>query len=241
MFDVKLGYGQQHVCASNHSLRIFTTKIYNLPSSLSITSLSFPTLLHHTYDLSHFSTSTAFSETVQELYGMAANSQAPRGNPLEQLIGDHLIKHLSTTIVEHGKKPVYSCGGHIPIGSFKSVIVRWDTVEEDAVSKPFLVVSKLHLPSTEDDLQRLINACQPATFGHHHEEIMDLDYRTAGKMDAEDFSTNFHLSAFGILDTIKQILRPGAASSKKLHSNGIRAELCKLNVCSALLTAILVY
>lgn len=166
---------------------------------------------------------------------MASDHEAIPGDALEQLIGDqliddHLIKHLSTIIAEHGKKSGYSRGGHIPIGDkvieCSPVVVCWDTAADSAVSK-------LSLPPTDDDLQRLINACQPDTFGHHHEEVMDLDYRLAGTMDPENFSTNLNLSSSGILDTVKQILRPRSARSKKPHGAGIRAELYKLHVSNA--------
>ncbi|PVH74564.1 hypothetical protein DL98DRAFT_351955, partial [Cadophora sp. DSE1049] len=97
-------------------------------------------------------------------------------------------------------------------------------------------------PSPILALTPLLRACAPATFGHADRDVLDETYRKAGKLDAENFSTNFHPADFGILDAIKQTLLPGlngtgmgtaidVGCGREEHW-GVRAELYKLNVYS---------
>lgn len=43
---------------------------------------------------------------------------------------------------------------------------------------------------TEEQLCHLEEACDPATFGRNQQDVLDETYRTAGKMDIRNFSTN---------------------------------------------------
>lgn len=76
---------------------------------------------------------------------------------------------------------------------------------------------------TEERLNRLEEACQPATFGRNQKDVLDETYRKAGKMDLSHFSTNFDPSHAGILKLVQdELLQKG---------NGkLTMELYKLNV-----------
>ncbi|KAJ7596075.1 hypothetical protein C8J56DRAFT_1116499 [Mycena floridula] len=76
-------------------------------------------------------------------------------------------------------------------------------------------------PSNED-LEALSQACQPATFGRGTADIMDEFYRKAGKLDSSRFASLFDLHESGIMDRV--------ASLMVEDSKGIKAELYKLNM-----------
>ncbi|KAJ8456149.1 hypothetical protein ONZ45_g18807 [Pleurotus djamor] len=75
---------------------------------------------------------------------------------------------------------------------------------------------------TVTDIPALVLACEPAPFGRNNENVLDDDYRKAGKLDVTNFSLNFDLSSTGILEKIKKEL---LADDRK-----IRADLYKLNL-----------
>ncbi|KAF7316569.1 Fe2OG dioxygenase domain-containing protein [Mycena indigotica] len=75
--------------------------------------------------------------------------------------------------------------------------------------------------ATEEQLQDLAGACQPATFGLGTEDVLDEGYRKAGKLDCSDFAAALDIGSLEILDAVVPDLWEGAA---------IRAELYKLNV-----------
>ncbi|KAG5636142.1 hypothetical protein H0H81_008998 [Sphagnurus paluster] len=79
--------------------------------------------------------------------------------------------------------------------------------------------------ATVDDLQTLSDACEPATFGLGQRDVLDEDYRKAGKMDKNNFSINLDLVQMGIVDRIRVQLLEGADEKKY-----VKAELYKLNV-----------
>ncbi|KAF7760090.1 hypothetical protein Agabi119p4_10766 [Agaricus bisporus var. burnettii] len=81
--------------------------------------------------------------------------------------------------------------------------------------------SSISLSSTTTaQAEDLATACKPATFGRNGEDVLDLTYRKAGKLDAGDFAWNFNPNsevASGLFpwNSLKQ---------------GINFELYKLNV-----------
>lgn len=58
---------------------------------------------------------------------------------------------------------------------------------------------------------------------------MDETYRKAGKIDEQDFCSNFNPYAIGIVDAVAQALLPNHGKMTN-ETRGIRAELYKLNV-----------
>lgn len=79
--------------------------------------------------------------------------------------------------------------------------------------------------ATSEDLDFLVTACDPATFGRGDEDVYDESYRKAVKMDVSNFATQLDLAASCLISTIKGYLLQG--ETEKMH---IRAELSKLNI-----------
>lgn len=71
---------------------------------------------------------------------------------------------------------------------------------------------------------KLIEACEPATFGRSQQDVLDESYRKAGKLDPADFLTDFCPYQTGIIDEIEKMLGVGA------QGNRIHCTLYNLNV-----------
>ncbi len=98
--------------------------------------------------------------------------------------------------------------------------------------------------ASEADLDALANACEAATFGrsasfirdsassnHSHrnqEDVLDLTYRKAGKLDRVDFALNLDIVQSGILEAARRALFDWEDTVRP-----VRAELYKLNVYGA--------
>ena len=79
--------------------------------------------------------------------------------------------------------------------------------------------------ATPEDLDLLVAACDPATFGRGNEDVHDESYRKAVKMDASNFSVQLDLAGSGLMRIIEDQLLQSETENKY-----IRAELYKLNV-----------
>lgn len=172
---------------------------------------------------------------------MSANSYLP----VREVTRETNVSKLIEAVRGYQAKANYCLGGSIPISSEATlqtspeniitcppIAIRFDSVD-DSIEKIVLPVSDL------EALSKLVRACDPATFGLGGKDVLDTTYRKAGKMDKEDFSTNFHPSDFGIVDAISQALLPGYSMLSKNQENpesdelmGVVAELYKLNVGS---------
>ncbi|KAF9466898.1 hypothetical protein BDZ94DRAFT_1280580 [Collybia nuda] len=108
------------------------------------------------------------------------------------------------------------CSGTIPLSSKNAVIFYKEDVKSNWID--------LSHP-TENALQSLAGACQPATFGVNQRDVLDEAYRKAGKMDNTDFATTFDLNQARLLDMISAQLL-----SESKENESITAELYKLNV-----------
>ncbi|TCD66044.1 hypothetical protein EIP91_001900 [Steccherinum ochraceum] len=86
--------------------------------------------------------------------------------------------------------------------------------------------------ATDDDLEALSQACDPATFGLNQEDVLDETYRKAGKLDTSNFATTFDPYSSGLLQTVNEHL----LSTDADHST-IRAERYKINVYDAFFKA----
>ncbi|KAJ6554837.1 hypothetical protein B0H19DRAFT_1072184 [Mycena capillaripes] len=80
--------------------------------------------------------------------------------------------------------------------------------------------------ATNDDLTSLATACDEATFGLGKDDVLDLSYRKAGKMDLAKFATRFDVGASGLIDIISPYMLQGENTDGK----ALRAELYMLNV-----------
>ncbi|KAF9475093.1 hypothetical protein BDN70DRAFT_275955 [Pholiota conissans] len=78
---------------------------------------------------------------------------------------------------------------------------------------------------TEQQLEALANACPPASFGRNEEDVLDENYRKAGKLDTTDFAAQFSPWNSGVLKTAVESL-----FKKEDSMADVTAELYKLNV-----------
>ncbi|KAL2871859.1 uncharacterized protein BJX67DRAFT_376715 [Aspergillus lucknowensis] len=117
--------------------------------------------------------------------------------------------------------------GSLPVNVF------WAT----AASTARMLVLPLNNVSPESSptaLQQHVSDCEPATFGRGQQDVFDVDYRRAGKMEPRTFATSFNLAGFGIVENIERILLPNVSTAMEnsLGFRKLRVESYKLNVYS---------
>ncbi len=83
--------------------------------------------------------------------------------------------------------------------------------------------------ASNDELEALNKACQPATFGRGTEDVLDETYRKAGKMDLTNFMCSFERSCSDIM----KIVRAHLVEDFDEKAHAVTAELYKLNVYGA--------
>jgi hypothetical protein len=149
---------------------------------------------------------------------------------------EDLLDNVSSALAKRAGKDIFAIEGHIEdqddtnlSSGNPKLTIRWD-------DKTKGYARTLRLPLGDDTVAQdsfalLLNACQPATFGFGSQEILDEEYRKAGKMDTNDFCTDFNPYEHGIVDTINQVLAQGSHSAGR--GLGVKAELYKLNVGSS--------
>ncbi|KAJ5778632.1 hypothetical protein N7520_001878 [Penicillium odoratum] len=151
------------------------------------------------------------------------------------------VANLKNPLAKITGSPEFACGGNIPVkaeanleGQTRKVsnpvtICFWKT--DDSPKK---LVLPLEDPSSTS-LSQIVADCEPAGFGRGKENVLDLEYRRAGKLDPSKFITSFNLADFRLLETIEQILAPPLAPDQDEYPytpRRIQAELYKLNVYS---------
>ncbi len=100
------------------------------------------------------------------------------------------------------------------------------------VQRRFLLITSRYrrldlLNPQEKQLEHLLAACSPATFGVNKEDVLDEKYRKAGKLDAENFAFNFDVKNSEITTQITNVLLEGRTNPTFVP------ELYKLNVYGA--------
>ena len=128
-----------------------------------------------------------------------------------------LMEQIKDSLATHARSATFACGGSIPI-------------EQHFYSPPVQVRfgsnglgSILTLPGSEPssrEFKELSDGSLPATFARAGEEVLDEDYRKAGKLDRGHFATDFCPYALGIMDTLTQMLLPQTKQSK--HNRSIK-------------------
>lgn len=78
--------------------------------------------------------------------------------------------------------------------------------------------------ASNEELALLAEACEAATFGRNHEDVLDETYRKAGKLDAEDFATSFEVQSSNLVSILRDKLLIADSEAN------IRAERYKINV-----------
>ncbi|KAB8251585.1 hypothetical protein BDV35DRAFT_388152 [Aspergillus flavus] len=174
--------------------------------------------------------------------GLKASSTAGLPETQDSFLNSCL--QLKTFIEGERTTASYTCGGCIPIVQATGpldkhprgsgpVNIFWSIGNSSArrVSLPLRADAEDASPAV---LQHLITSCEPASFGRGQEDVMDLSYRRAGKLDPKNFATSFHPATFGIIETIEKVLLPGIVgeTANRLRSRKIYAELYKMNIYS---------
>ena len=74
-------------------------------------------------------------------------------------------------------------------------------------------------------MERLVKACDPATFGKNKEDVYDEFYRKAKKLSSDSFMVRLDLVGLGLIKIIRENLMFGETSER-----AVRAELYNLNI-----------
>jgi hypothetical protein len=168
-------------------------------------------------------------------------------SPLQEIAFWQCCRQLKQAIVGKEATASFTCGGTITIATtppgedvVEGLVARastpiriyW-TVKDDSHARTVVLPLSGARDSNERVLRELVRDCWPATFGRGEQDVLDLTYRKAGKMDAEAFATTFDPMHFGILANIEQILLPsvGDNGEAKFQLRKLSAKLYKLNVC----------
>ncbi|RSM00093.1 hypothetical protein CEP52_009324 [Fusarium oligoseptatum] len=143
---------------------------------------------------------------------------------------ESLLEDVCTTLSRPGLA-VFAIGGDIqkpdPFPeTTSSLTIRWDRDDQGQCRKLLLPVGDD--AASKESFDMILKDCEPATFGIGSKEVLDEEYRKAGKLDDTAFSTSFNPYEHGIMDTINQVLAQGAHR----EGLGVRAEMYKLNVYS---------
>lgn len=114
------------------------------------------------------------------------------------------------------------------------VHIFWAPGDDNKARKLILPVNDdaVHDSSIER-LRQLVVDCDVASFGKGQQDVVDPEYRKAGKLDPHNFASSFHPADFGILENVEQILLPSISTDtqNRLPFRKLSAELYKLNVC----------
>jgi hypothetical protein len=180
-----------------------------------------------------------------------SSPSAPCITKLEKDATESALEELKVDLDGYQATAAYCLGGSLPISyPAPGVTIRFDNSppipEEDSpsiihkIKFPFVGPSGPSKLGMDDSMRNLLEACTPATFGHLGRDILDENYREAGKLDKESFSTNWNPYDYGIVDAIAQTLLPSIGQMVAEHGVqnvnadhlGVLAELYKLNVSS---------
>ena len=142
-----------------------------------------------------------------------------------------LLNRLAKTLDGEKASATFACGG---TSSHRLL----DNKNKDIIapSSPILFYEdkngdchKVIFPASADEMSTLASHCDLASFGMGAEERLDIEYRSAWKLDNAQFATSFHPFDSDIMEVVKQLLFPGAVRLDPAQPIVV-AELYKLNV-----------
>ncbi|KAF8336032.1 hypothetical protein F5887DRAFT_988340 [Amanita rubescens] len=131
---------------------------------------------------------------------------------MSQALPQEQLKSLQSLIAHH---PPF-CSGTLPVT--QNDLVLYYGKEENACRL------NLFHPSQEA-LQQLSRACDPATFGLNKEDVYDESYRKAGKLSSGEFCPTLDVVSCKLMNIVRENLLYGHQAQRQ-----VRAELYNLNV-----------
>jgi len=130
------------------------------------------------------------------------------------------IQSLRSTIID---RPPF-CSGTVPVASSDLLLFYGKPTAEDVDGGAF--ARRLDLTkASEAELKQLTDICDTATFGLNHEDVLDLSYRNAWKLDPAYFASKLNILHAGLMESIRYNLLQGNQGNMTFF-----AELYKLNV-----------
>ena len=177
----------------------------------------------------------------------AAKAEKAHAKTLAQLAEDKLLKELTSSLNTHARSATFACGGSVgfrqpngdtatqPRGENVDVEASltgstWTTAAVDDVQVRFgssgqglTVIFGRNVVSTTE-IDQLVKACKPASFGLGGEVVLDEKYRKAGKLDKTEFATSFSPYEAGIIDIVAQLLVPQYKHDKHARSIKVRGK-----------------
>jgi hypothetical protein len=183
---------------------------------------------------------TLAEKQFKERTGLGATT-----SPEERTSLKNSSRQLRSLIEGESATASFSCGGTIPVAvdseiadgknltASPPVRIFWSKRDDATAQKLILPIGTSVPEVSAEILKRLVADCDPASFGRGDKDVVDPEYRKAGKLDTDQFATSFHPADFGILDTVGQVLLPSISSEtdNQLQFRRIKAELYKMNVC----------
>lgn len=160
--------------------------------------------------------------------------------PLGQVAFERACQQLTEFISGQKASATFACGGtvsigeQLPPGTFNispPVRLSWTAKDVSGEHKLVFPVNPTDAADAEQVL-KLLSDCDIASFGKGDKDVVDPEYRKAGKLDPSRFLTSFHPANFNILDDVEQLLAPNFQSvvENMLPFRKLKAELYKLNV-----------
>lgn len=158
----------------------------------------------------------------------------PNVPKLAQMVETKLLSDLEASINASSDRATFACGGSIrfadqtdttsnPNPTTSSIVTHAtdmssNTMQPTQLHRPVDIRFGpngdgvlLRLPeknTSSQEFHKLLAACQPASFGLGNKNVLDEEYRKAGKLDCTDFATTFCPYAAGIVDLVTQLLVP---------------------------------
>ncbi|KAF7798310.1 hypothetical protein EIP86_009531 [Pleurotus ostreatoroseus] len=124
------------------------------------------------------------------------------------------LRHLRNAIVN---KPPYR-SGTVPVDR-DELVVYYSKGEDESARRINLGTA------SAASLEHLAKTCDAATFGRNDQDVLDVSYRKAGKLDRPNFAVGLDVETSGLMDIVRGQLLEGREAQQSIH-----AELYKLNV-----------
>lgn len=115
-------------------------------------------------------------------------TSATAASSLTKLAFGEACRHLEDSIVSERAAASFVCGGSI---SAVASPVRLFWARKGDTTEAYRLVLPLNATAMKDSshqaLQQLVDDCEAASFGRGQQDVMDLEYRRAGKLDPSQF------------------------------------------------------